>query len=292
MNQNKNTATYYKMRYFVSEADLENIREAGKVLVMEIHTVFEQFYKWLQESEDFSPYLNDQFMSKIQELHWKHWSNFFQGKIDEEYIKQRKESGELYASIGLPLELYYSSITAFSHFFEFAFTRAEVATFEYVTSFNRLVNMDTAIAMDTYTNSINQTMMEQNRALADLSTPVTQLWNGILLLPLVGVVDSKRAQDTMSTILNKIGEYQSKAFILDISGISVVDTAVANYLIKMARSTRLMGCRCIISGVGGSVAQTIVELGINTSEIETTGAMQDALDKALRLTGSSIQQYR
>lgn len=129
---------------------------------------------------------------------------------------------------------------------------------------------------------------DQEALLAEMSTPVTKLWDGILLLPLVGIIDSKRAQNVMTTMLDKISFTQAKVFILDISGIAVVDTAVANYLIKITKATQLMGCTSIISGIAGSVAQTIVELGINVEEIETTGSMQDALKTALERTNASI----
>jgi rsbT co-antagonist protein RsbR len=77
-------------------------------------------------------------------------------------------------------------------------------------------------------------------------------------------------------------------FILDISGVAVVDTAVANYLIKITKATRLMGCTCLISGISGSVAQTIVELGIQIEEVSTTGTMKEALNQALGATGAKV----
>jgi len=279
---------YYMNKYFVSKQDLKNIQEAGEIMIMEIQDVFEEFYEWLSQSTEFQEYLSPDSLEQLKASHWKHWSAFFQGNINEEYIEGRKESGLIYASIGLPLELYYSSIIAFCHFFEKAFIRTKINSFETISSFNKITNMDTAIAMDTYNMMVNQTIKDQNEALMEMSTPVTQLWNGILLLPLVGIIDSKRAQDVMTTMLDKIVHSQSKAFILDISGIAMMDTAVANYLIKITKATRLMGCMCIISGISGAVAQTIVELGIPVDEVDTTGTMQDALDKALRLTGAKI----
>jgi rsbT co-antagonist protein RsbR len=116
----------------------------------------------------------------------------------------------------------------------------------------------------------------------EMSTPVTQIWEGILLLPLVGLIDSKRAQDIMNASLAKIAETQARSFILDISGVGVVDTAVANHLIKVTKATRLMGCECAISGVSPAIAQTIVELGIDVGEVKTTANMRDALSAAFR----------
>jgi len=129
---------------------------------------------------------------------------------------------------------------------------------------------------------------EQERAMLSLSTPITKLWHNILLLPLVGTMDNRRGQIILSSSLEKVAATQSRVFILDISGVSVVDTAVANGFIRLAKAVRLMGCACILSGISPAIAQTIVELGIQIDELETTSTMQDALVRALALTGMQI----
>lgn len=130
--------------------------------------------------------------------------------------------------------------------------------------------------------------LQQGQLLLEISTPITQLWKNILLLPLVGGMSQQRSQKILSTVLSQISATQAKVFILDISGVSLVDTAIANSFIKLAKATQLMGCTCIISGVSPAVAQTIVELGIFTNELQTTSQMQDALVEALRITGLFI----
>lgn len=129
---------------------------------------------------------------------------------------------------------------------------------------------------------------EQERNLLYASTPISQLWDGILLLPLVGLFTAQRSQALMSSVLNRITETQSKMLILDISGVAVVDTEVANHFIKLSKATKLMGCICTMCGISPAVAQTIVELGIHIEEINTTGSMKDALEKALLSTGLKL----
>ena len=114
---------------------------------------------------------------------------------------------------------------------------------------------------------------------------MTQIWEGVLFLPIVGIVDSKRAQEIMNATLIKISQTRYRAFIMDISGVAVVDTAVANYLIKVTKATRLMGCECTISGLSPAIAQTIVELGIDVGQVMTTATMQDALVNAFQRLG-------
>ena len=105
------------------------------------------------------------------------------------------------------------------------------------------------------------------------------------MLPVVGIVDSRRAQDIMQRMLEQIAEKRALVFILDISGVAVVDTAVANHFIRMTKAARLMGSFPIVSGLSPSVAQTIVELGIEVGDMKTTGNLQDALRIAFKLAG-------
>ncbi len=124
----------------------------------------------------------------------------------------------------------------------------------------------------------------QQKLIMEMSTPVTQVWQGILLLPVVGLVDSKRANDIMNAALTEISETRAQIFVLDISGVAVVDTTVANYLVKVAKATALMGCECVISGVSAAVAQTIVELGIEVSS-KTTASLEEALRHGFQRLG-------
>jgi methyl-accepting chemotaxis protein len=129
---------------------------------------------------------------------------------------------------------------------------------------------------------------EMDRTLQEMSTPVIPIWDQILLLPLVGIVDSTRTSDVMKKTLMRIRETRSKLFILDISGVPTVDTAVANQLIKITKATRLMGCETMISGVSPSIAHTVVELGVNLGGVTTTTTLRDALEIALQRVGMSM----
>ena len=94
------------------------------------------------------------------------------------------------------------------------------------------------------------------------------------------MVDSLRAQQIMSAMLTKITETSSKVIIMDIQGVAAVDTAVANHLIKITKATKLMGCRCIISGISPAVAETLVELGVDLGDVATNSTLADALHDA------------
>ena len=122
---------------------------------------------------------------------------------------------------------------------------------------------------------------ELNLALEEMSTPVMPIWDGILLLPLIGVVDSARTDKVVNKTLERINETRSKVFLLDISGVPAMDTAVANQLLKISKATQLMGCETVISGLSPAIARTMVELGVEVGEVRTTATLQQAFAIAL-----------
>lgn len=152
------------------------------------------------------------------------------------------------------------------------------------------MHLDTTIIVDTFNTLTNEKIADQNRALMEMSTPVTAIWDGILMLPIVGVMDSKRTQDIMDSILYKISQTQAVVTVIDISGVAVVDTAVANHLIKITKATKLMGCETIISGISPEISRTIVELGIDVGSIITTSTLRHALRTALKKVGLSVKE--
>jgi rsbT co-antagonist protein RsbR len=119
----------------------------------------------------------------------------------------------------------------------------------------------------------------------ELSTPVVKLWDGVLALPLIGTLDSARTQVVMESLLRRIVETNSEVAIIDITGVPTVDTLVAQHLIKTVTAARLMGADCIISGIRPQIAQTIVHLGVNLSDITTKSSMADAFLLALKRSG-------
>jgi methyl-accepting chemotaxis protein len=128
-----------------------------------------------------------------------------------------------------------------------------------------------------FASDITEEVQKRSLALLEMSTPVTKIWDGVLFAPIVGIVDSKRSVDIMNKALSAIADYRARTLLLDIGGVAVVDTAVANHLIKIAKAAVLMGCKTIISGISPAIAQTIAELGIDLGSIQTTSTIESAL---------------
>ena len=270
--------------FALDDQDLQRINQYGQIVVPRIGEFVDHFYEWLIELPEFEIYFPDEkILQHVKDLQVVYWTEFFAAVVDQNYIDRRTTVGETHARIGLPLSIYFSAMNTALNLYVGKMYDNSLDPVDYAAcslSIAKLVQLDTAVVVDTYSRMVSEAVAAQSRALMEMSTPVTQIWEGILLLPLVGLIDSKRAQDIMNASLAKIAETQARSFILDISGVGVVDTAVANHLIKVTQATRLMGCECAISGVSPAIAQTIVQLGIDVGEVKTTANMRDALSIA------------
>ena len=141
---------------------------------------------------------------------------------------------------------------------------------------------------EAYLQSRDSIISRQQQELMELSTPVVQLWDNIVALPLIGTLDSERTQVVMENLLEKVVETGASIAIIDITGVPTVDTLVAQHLLKTVAAARLMGADCIISGIRPQIAQTIVHLGINLADIITKATLADAFAIALQRTGAKV----
>jgi rsbT co-antagonist protein RsbR len=126
----------------------------------------------------------------------------------------------------------------------------------------------------------------------ELSTPVVNLWEGILAVPLIGTLDSARTQVVMQNLLEAIVATGSEIAIIDITGVPTVDTLVAQHLLKTVAAARLMGADCIISGIRPQIAQTIIHLGVDLTNVLTKATLADAFSVALRRSGMFINKHK
>ena len=148
---------------------------------------------------------------------------------------------------------------------------------------SRLFDHFSIVSFETFIKGREEVILRQTDEISDISTPVIQIWDGIIALPIIGTLDSSRTQVVMENLLQKIVDTGSSIAILDISGVPAVDSLVAQHLIKTVSATRLMGADCIISGIRPEIAQTVVHLGIDLSNIITKASLASALKHAFSM---------
>jgi rsbT co-antagonist protein RsbR len=139
--------------------------------------------------------------------------------------------------------------------------------------------------MDAFQKKREELVHRQQQELLELSTPVVRLWDNILALPLIGTLDSARTQIVMQNLLEAVVSNGAAIAIIDITGVPTVDTLVAQHLLKTVAAARLMGADCIISGIRPQIAQTIIHLGVDLSDVVTKATLADAFQLALRKLG-------
>ncbi len=161
---------------------------------------------------------------------------------------------------------------------------------EQIKAMTRLVDRLAVLTFETYARSREDLIARQQREMMELSTPVIQVWDGVLCLPLIGTLDSEHTQIVMQNLLQEIVNTESRVAILDISGVPAVDTLVAQHLLKTVSAARLMGAECIISGIRPEIAQTMVHLGIELTDMRTKSSMAEALREAFALLDVHIRR--
>jgi rsbT co-antagonist protein RsbR len=157
---------------------------------------------------------------------------------------------------------------------------------------SRVLDVLGLYVVETYQKGREDVIARQQQELLELSTPVVQLWRGVLALPLIGTLDSARTQVVMESLLQAIVETGSSIAIIDITGVPVVDTLVAQHLLKTVAAARLMGADCIISGIRPQIAQTIVHLGVEINDVLTKATLADAFAVALSRVGLGVGRVR
>ena len=281
-------------RHEIVEQDLVLVRELGSHIEPRLAEYVEHLYAWMRQLPEYEEYFADpRRAERVQRAQVDYWRELFRGVIDESFMARRRATGEMHARIGLSLPTYFAAVDMSLTILvdrvlpESALGDRKAAALRALT---KIVHIDTAIVVEAYNRLTSEKLAGQARALLELSTPVTALWEDILLLPVIGIIDSRRAQDIMRSVLQRIAETRAKVFIMDISGVSVVDTAVANHLIKITKAMRLMGCECLLSGVSPAVAQTVIELGIDISSVNSRATMRDALEEGFRRVGIEVKR--
>lgn len=155
---------------------------------------------------------------------------------------------------------------------------------------NKLIDSFGVTTFETFIKGREEVILRQTDEIAEISTPVIRVWDGILALPIIGTLDSARTQVVMENLLQQIVDTGSTIAILDISGVPAVDSLVAQHIIKTVAATRLMGAECIISGIRPEIAQTVVHLGIDLSNIVTKATLASALKYAFGMLKMEVRR--
>jgi rsbT co-antagonist protein RsbR len=220
-----------------------------------------------------------------------HLLEMVQGKYDLAYVEQRVRLGLLYGRVGLGTKVFvgaFAQVLAKAGEMIMKESPTPAEGFQRFLSFQKLAFFDIGLHTDVVTHERDRTIGRQSEAIRELSTPVLQIRDRLLLLPLIGVIDTHRAQLITENLLQAIRDTRARVVVIDVTGVATIDTKVANHLVQTVSAARLMGARAIVSGVSADVAQSMVALGIELSPFKTVGDLQGGVEDAERILGYRV----
>ncbi len=252
--------------------------------------VIEAFYRHLLSFEEASEFFGSpKLLERVKNLQRIYFLDLTRGKYDQSYVEHRLKVGEVHERIGLPVKSYlgmYSFYlrTVAEHLFA-AHQKAPEQALKAYQSLLKVVFLDMGLAIDTYIHHREQLIRAQQETIRELPTPVLQVRDRLLILPVVGTLESHRARQLTEQLLASICATRARVAVMDITGVPVVDSKVANHLLQTVSAARLMGATVILTGLSPQIAQALVAIGVDLGEVRTTVDLQSGLEEAEALLG-------
>ncbi|WP_146646948.1 protoglobin domain-containing protein [Labilithrix luteola] len=273
----------------LGDDDLARLAELRPFAERHTDAVVDEFYQLLLALPESKAFLNDNaLVTRLKGTQRAYFLGLFTGRCDLDYVEDRLRVGVAHEKIGIRPKIYLGAYRRYLHLL-LKYLSVDFADADFVhqafASIQKMVYFDMSIAIDTYFAAHLETITRQQAAIRELSTPVTQVHDRVLLLPLVGEIDQPRATQVMDRVLAAVAAESALVVIIDIAGVPVVDTRVANHLLKTTAAARYLGARTILSGISPSVSQSMVALGVDLSSMVTVGRLKDGIDLAFKMLG-------
>jgi rsbT co-antagonist protein RsbR len=258
--------------------------------IEEYTTAFFAFLNGIEEAR--RPLANPEVFERARTLKREHLRSMVQGEYGVDSVEQRIKLALLYSAIGLDTRIF---LGAFHHLMKTigedvirAHEKTPLEGFEAFMSLKKLAFFDIGLIVDVIVFERERVIRQQQEAIRELSTPVLQIRERLLLLPIIGVIDSHRARLVTDSLLRAIRTNRARVVVMDVTGVATIDSKVANHLLQTATAARLMGAVVILTGVSSEVAQSLAALGIELNKFNTVGDLQGGVEEAEHILGYRV----
>jgi rsbT co-antagonist protein RsbR len=283
-----NFNSWAEQKRFVNftEQDAEFLKVLHPFATQYADTFVEKLYEHLLQFPDTKRFLNDEkVLSRLKLAQKAYFMDLTSGEYGEEYFQSRIKVGISHQRVGLPPRIYMSTYCYYMQLMIpqiYGNSAFDVATANGIFSaLHKIINLDQELAISAYIHATDEVISRQTEEILEMSTPVIQIWEGVVAAPIIGMLDSSRTQQFMERLLETIVATNSPVALIDITGVPQIDTATAQHLIDTINAVKLLGSQVIITGVRPVIAQTLVHLGIDLSGIITRPTMASGLKVAL-----------
>jgi rsbT co-antagonist protein RsbR len=276
----------------IDASDLGRIRELAPFADDIADTVIDRFYAHILSFEKAALMFRDEAtIERVKAGQKKYFKELTAANCDETYIRERVRIGQIHERSGIGPDLYIGAYDYYLNQLGKLLLEQQAESpgraFELYLSLQKMAHFDMALALETFVSARERTIEAQQREISELPTPVLKLKQGLLLVPVVGGLDSYRARSLTIELLTSIQNFQAKVLVLDITGVSAVDSAVANHLLQTVMAARLMGAYSIITGISPEVAQALIKIGVDHTALNTFGDLQRGIEQAELLLGNA-----
>jgi rsbT co-antagonist protein RsbR len=279
----------------IEASDLKRIAALKDIVVSHADGYVSTFFEYLSSLEESRPLLGNKVLAeRTRRLQTEQLISMVQSDYGMNYATQRLELGLIYSRAGLDLHVF---VGAFHHLLRAVgsavinnFEKSSVDAFQNFSSLQKVAFMDLGIIADVLVFERQRLIRQQQDAIRELSTPVLQIRDRMLLLPIIGVIDTHRARMITENLLASIRSNRAKVVVMDITGVATIDSKVANHLLQTVAAARLMGATVIVTGLSADVAQSLVALGIDLGKLRTIGDLQGGMEEAEQLLGYQVTQ--
>lgn len=274
-------------------ADLARIAAIKDIVTQHADDYTATFFKHLSGLDEARPLLaSHAILERARQLKTEHLVAMVQGDYGKKYVEQRLELGSLYARAGLDPRVFLGAFhQLLKHIGVAVMKQSEknpLEGFENFMSLKKVAFFDIGIIVDILVFERERTIRQQQEAIRELSTPVLQIRDRLLLLPIIGVIDTLRARFITESLLRSIRANRAKVVVMDVTGVATIDSKVANHLLQTVTAARLMGAFVIVTGLSADVAQSLVALGIELTKLNTVGDLQGGIEEADRILGYRV----
>jgi rsbT co-antagonist protein RsbR len=272
-----------------TDEDIANVTALNKIAKGYAQEVIEDLYKHFLAFEETRNFFRDpQTLERVKALQKEYFLRLTEGNYDDEYVRHRLMIGAVHQRIGLDVKWYLGAYNFYMRsvgirIFE-AFKDQPQKALSCYLSLKKLIFFDIGLAIEIYLVTIRQ----QEEAIRELSTPVLQVREGLLILPIIGVLDPARARQLTEQLLQAIRANRAKVVVIDITGVPAVDSRVANHLVQTVDAARLMGATVIVTGLSAEVAQALVTIGVELTRMRTVVDLQGGIEEAERILGYKV----
>jgi rsbT co-antagonist protein RsbR len=273
--------------------DLGRIAAIRDLVVRDIERYTSAFFNHLASLEDARAFMASKaLVERAKQLKREHLAAMVSGDYGLKYVEQRLELAMLYATAGLEprafLGAFHQLLKTIGDDIMKNFAGAPLDGFDSFMALRKIAFFDIGVIVDVLVFERERVIRQQHEAIRELSTPVLQIRERLLLLPIIGVIDTHRARLITESLLRSIRTNRAKVVVMDVTGVSTIDSKVANHLLQTVTAARLMGAVVIVTGLSSDVAQSLVALGIELSKLNTVGDLQGGLEEAEQILGYRV----